>query len=206
MNAGLGKDTLSIQHTSEYYKYAFIQHTCSFSPMLDFTREERIAGTFALKKKENDSKIYMLSFENDDLIVSDEKEAGRILCHDTEIYYVNSKKIRFGQTLFFENSGKTIELTKIDSIIELLTPKPTIIHIPTNDRMRKQKGVFLLLRNCLALKGIIHFELCVDLVIREFIIPADKKDGIRKKLQQEYPQYSWESLMNPYLGFEKISV
>ena len=99
---------------SEYYQYAFIQHTCSFSPMIDFTREECIAGAFALRKRATtDSKIYMLSFDNDDLVICDEREAGRILCDDTEIYYVNSEKIRLGQSISFNNSEKTIELIKI---------------------------------------------------------------------------------------------
>ena len=91
---------------SEYYKYAFIQHACSFSPMIDFSREESIANTFAFRKQETDVKIYMLSFDNTDLVVYDEKEAERILCKDTEIYYVDSKKIRFGQTVSSENSKK----------------------------------------------------------------------------------------------------
>lgn len=193
---------------SIYYKYAFMQHACSFSPLIDFSKNEVVALSFALSNKNNindynniPSKIFLFGFNDSDYIHYDEKETDDYLINKASIYYINKSYLSFGEDITFNNSIKNIQLIKIDDIIEYLTPSMFVIDLPTNDRMKYQKGSFLSFYDCLCLKGKIIYELCPDLKFVELTIIPDKKDSLKEEIRINHDDYDSNHILDPYLSF-----
>lgn len=194
-----------------YQKYAFIQHACSYSPLIDFTRSEQIATSFALSNtssfnlfNENDSAIYELTLLNRNNVYLKKQDARDFLKY-TMMLDIIEKPVCIGKTYTLKTSSggsKTITISSLPVLVKLMTPKYKIIDIPTNDRMVYQQGAFVCFYDCLCINGYILYELINDINIVKKIIPAHSKKKIIKSIYDER-QYDQEHLLNPYLYFNE---
>lgn len=200
---------------NKYNKYAFIQHSCSYSPFIDFTKDSIIATSFALSNSNRlndfrnaDSSIICMRFREERIenIIKDKKTARSFIKNDLKLKVLNSDFFVFGKTYELTNSDETkvsLHIDSIDKLLDAMTPKYKVLDIPTNDRMIYQKGLFICFYDCLCLKDFIAYELCPDLFFTKVCIQKRKKRGILERIYKNYRQYDPEHLMDPYLFFKE---
>ena len=141
-----------------YYMTAFAQHYLDISPFVDFTKCIYVALSFAIKGRETaDSDIVIYTAEDigDDDTSSDMNEVNEWLGN----YNVNIVNTDFREETikYFtekrKNRGLMPKLSlredfkKLEEICSSMSPVAKLIDIPTNDLMKYQQGVFLLLNN-----------------------------------------------------------
>ena len=196
-----------------YQKYAFFQHACSFSPLIDMTRDGISAVSFALSNSSNknnfnntDAAVYIFKTQNSNHIISDPKEASQFLKSSMKLMIINSEYIALGGKYNFSDMyGYTeeIEISSIPELYKLLTPDYKIITCATNDRMYYQAGVFICFYNCICLKDKMFYELIPDISIQKGIIPRNVKRRILGDIYTNHRARDPEHLMNPYLLFNE---
>lgn len=197
----------------KYSKYAFMQHSLSFSPLIDFTKEKEIATSFALSNpsqinvlENKDSAVFDITVEKKH-IINDSKNAFNFLSKEFKIYAIDENYFILGKEYILEDVDyngesheKSILITSIDKLLEQLKPKFKLFDIPVNDRMKYQKGVFLCFYDCIILNSHICYELNNDININKSIInTSDKRDILRGIYNHR--KYDQEHLLNPYLYF-----
>lgn len=199
--------------TITYNFLAYMQHSVSFSPLIDFTDKREIASTFALGNKADfnsfskyDSSIFKLGLAaNASKELNDEKDINIFFSRDYNIKMLNGK-IKLGTIMIIAKndfSQVSIDCTNIQSIIDELRPKYKIINVATNDRMKYQHGKFLVFYDCLVVDGKILFNLNRDIQIEKIKILRKSKNGFYQFLMKNYEHYNMEYLLNPYLYFSK---
>lgn len=206
-----------------YQRCAFFQHACSFSPLIDFTVDPVVATTFALMDPRVDpldspfdSLVY--SFEanrdaNDSdtyRVLRDKKTVNRFLEQEYRMVYLNEDYLALGKPydiLTYDAQGnphrETFVLNTLEEVLHALTPSFTFIDLPINDRMRYQKGLFLVFHDCVCLKGHIFCELNSNFVLHRNRIAGKAKETIRNEIRRDYPHKDFAHLMNPYLFFQE---
>lgn len=178
-----------IDNYDDFYEY--MQHSCSFSPLLDFTTDIDIAKVFATNyygdinsyRKDN-AAIYL--FQND-------IEITKSAIREIEIY---NGKLTINSTIF----GKPLCLCTLDDFkIEY-----NILSNESNDRMKYQKGVFIDFRKAV----IVNNHLCCSNNLRfvKVIIGEKDKEEIYNSIVNRKPEYKYEYLMDPYSIFNKIAI
>lgn len=185
------------------YKFlAFIQHAISFSPLIDFSKNSRVALSFALS---NQSKI--LDFYKDEscvyrLNISDFKVLKKLSEIDEVIKNVRIQSFKEStnvSTIIQNQLWKDLLLEKTSSVVHL-------INLPTNDRMLYQKGVFALFDNVIIIGNEIYFSKnkigFFRQNLKKFIIKAETKESLIAELYNKNPQYHHRYLNNPYLFLE----
>ena len=212
-----------------YRFLAWMQHTASYSPFIDFTKDFLIASSFAFGGNPKETAL----IGSPTLFILEECEANNIIktedqsisdidacqidknkaetrpkvlqdyINEIEINILNSKIIP-GTKLNIQNcfgTFTTLDFTSIDNISNYLIPKYKIIDIPTNDRMIKQKGAFLFIYKYTVInKNIFPVFGVSTFCFKHKII--DKEFYLNKI--NENPFYlSFEYLMNPYDLFKK---
>ena len=209
------KATPGFSVENKYNKYAFIQHSTSFSPFIDFTKEPIIAISFSLSNamrlndfRNSDSSIICMRFDEQksDSLITDKKTARAFIKNDMKLEIINSDTFILGKKYELTNSdGRTslICITSIEELLDRMTPRFKVLDIPTNDRMLYQKGLFICFYNCLCLKDFIAYELCPDLHIAKVCVKKRKKRSILNNIYKNYRQYDPEHLMDPYLYFNE---
>lgn len=65
-----------------------------------------------------------------------------------------------------------------------------------------QKGLFICFYDCLCLNDYIAYELCPDLILKNYKIKVEDKRKISKSIYINR-EYDPEHLMNPYLYFKE---
>ena len=181
----------------DYAFCAFAQHSKSYSPLLDFTEDVKVALSFATINsgsindyERNDAALYCMSF---DAITCLE----RIDFDDIDVF-INEKKV----SMFSVIRGKclfqcTYDDFRVDAFI--LTDK-------TNDRMKYQKGCFLYFRRAVIINGSLLLPINFGR-IRKYTIPANGKTLTKRKIAQriksDYKYYMPQYLMDPYKYFEE---
>lgn len=199
--------------TNTYDKYAFMQHSRSFSPFVDFTTNMTIATSFALSNvhdancfRNEDSVVFQLIVISlDKEVISDRKEAKNFLKSKFKLIVINKDYFVLGRDYLIENSDGTTMIYNIVEFSELvseLTPKFKILKIATNDRMKYQKGLFLCFYDCLCLNSFVFYELNSSIQLRRLIIKKGTKRKILKEIYKER-KYDPEHLMDPYLYFKE---
>ena len=197
----------------KYPKYAFMQHSLSFSPLIDFTKEKEIATSFALSNpaqinvlENKDSAVFDITvysiFKIDDL-----ERAYTFLHKEFYIDVIDSDYFVLGRTYKLyeiDSCGNKIEkiifITSIDELLERLRPRFKLFDIPVNDRMKYQKGVFVCFYDCIALRTRVCYELNEEIDLNKSIIKTSDKKEILKGIYNNR-KYDQEHLMNPYLIF-----
>lgn len=181
----------------DYDFLSFMQHAVSYSPLIDFTSDIEVAYKFALNKNnpntylQKDSSIFVLEME---------KSNNNNDVSDFNIKYLE-KKIKPGSIMHIIDSfGKdqSLDFTTITKIRTLLTPKFKIFDRKTNDRMKYQKGKFVLFYDYVSVRGNVYYMLNNQMILFKHKILASQKDSILSSIG---PDLNNSYLMNPYQIF-----
>ena len=200
-----GKDKI------DYLFLSFMQHACSYSPFIDFTKSNIIGLSFALSNPNafNDftnknSSLFIVSIDSNEILRSEEK-INEFLQKEYQLIYLDRKTLGFGENVLFKENEeeKILFLSDFKTIINLLTPKYKLIDLPTNDRMKYQKGVFLVFYGCICVNDTIYFRLNNKFKLLRLKINKTNKRVYLEKIYKKYRFYDPEHLMKPYLYFNE---
>ena len=198
----LNYDNIIKSNPIDYNFLSFMQHAISYSPLIDFTNDINIAYRFALMRNNpnhylyKDSSIYILKPTKNTEIVSDD-----IIKQYTITNF--SKKIKPGTLMIAKDINSKphpIDFTTIEKIREHLRPKYIILDKSTNDRMKYQKGKFILFYDYVSINGNVYYLLNNDLNLIKHKVHIDDKDEIIKHLDS-INGMSNSNLMDPYQIF-----
>lgn len=132
-NATFGK-------AGKYHLYdlcAFSQHYLNNSPLIDFTKSLYVALSFGLKEKttfDDDSVIYAVEIEDLCNNYTDDKVVAECWLNDLKVHIYN-----------FDKNDTSAESRGLRKKVKRTGPTGKLIDIATNDLMKFQQGVFLLL-------------------------------------------------------------
>ena len=174
---------------------SYMQHAISFSPLIDFTNNIIIAGSFAT------SFTNAVDFKNVDagifLLTRDEKMISDYEVHTTDIELYNKKL-----DLFSNIFGKQLFVCSLEDFYV----KYNIILNKSNDRMKYQDGLFLYIRKAVFVNEKLLFPNSSSKLFTIRIPYSGRgltKDKIIKDIDKNYKQYSVDYIMDPYLWFGK---
>lgn len=181
----------------DYSFLSYMQHSISYSPLLDFTSNFPTALSFALYNK---SSINDYAYK-DSSVFQIEVSYNQIRNRKNDLlpnsYYIDfiPDKYSIGASIL----GKPIHT--YNDIIKALTPEFVMIDSENNDRMRYQKGRFIFFYNYLSIQGTICTWLNQDLHVTKYRIKKEDKNKWCELLRNNYPHLMVEKMMNPYSYF-----
>ena len=200
-----GKDKI------DYLFLSFMQHACSYSPFIDFTKSNIIGLSFALSNPNSfndftnkNGSLFIVSIDSNEILRSEEK-INEFLQKEYQLIYLDRKTLGFGENVSFKENEeeKILFLSDFKTIINLLTPKYKLIDLPTNDRMKYQKGVFLVFYGCICVNDTIFYQLNNKFKLLKLKINKMNKRIYLEKIYKNYRFYDPEHLMKPYLYFNE---
>ena len=165
---------------------AFSQHYLEWSPFIDFTKSLYVALSFGLKGK--------LEFENDALLYTVEILDPEKYTQDrvTAECWLNDYRVRVYN---YDRTDENLRRVKRTS------PDAKIIDIATNDRMKFQQGVFLLLDQ---FNLVNHLYLTKNVrssvAITKHILNRAVCPSLTKLVKQAAPWYSFDKLLDVGAG------
>ncbi len=202
---------------------AYMQHAVAYSPLIDITTSPAIASRFALlsalekdNKNDESAMVFKFEFSNQHLkseSLNEQRELKK-LPRDFNVKILN-KKIIPGRTMIIKDiDGKPhkLDFSTVHSTIEALKPKYVIINKVYNDRMRYQKGKFILFYDYVVISdgsnyefpnGRILFQLVNNINTTAYILPKLDKKKMSDSLSRQYPQYDNEYILKPYRLLEE---
>ena len=167
---------------------AFSQHYMNWSPLIDFTKSLHVALSFGLKGKHN--------FEDHGLLYVVEITDPENYTQDrvTAECWLNDYHVR----VYSETARK-----EHPQDIVYKAPEGKIIDIATNDRMKFQQGVFLLLNNFTLVN---HLYLTKNvrgcLNITKYILDKELCPELTALIEQDAPWYSFSNLLDLSAGLQ----
>lgn len=190
-----------------YRMLAFAQHYLDVSPFIDFTKSLYVALSFALKGRttfEKDIVLYTAFDIGENDTSTDEAEANRWLAD----YHVNllrpdsKEDLRRALGELRRANPRPLHLLQPDflhaeELLESFSPQAKLIDIPTNDLMKYQQGVFLLLNHFnLFGNGYLTKSVRQSFTINKYVIHRSVCPYLQKLLVQNAPQYRYECLLD----------
>lgn len=174
-----------------YKMLCFMQHYGCTSPFLDFSESHLVSLSFATNNKKGvDSTLYV--FKKTDSI------RDKFNVNDISIV-IASRRLSMLDVI----RGKDLVYCSfIDFDVRI-----TVYSDKTNDRMKYQKGVFLLINQCVIVNDVMLMPLTSDF-LKKYRIPYSRSDGltclkIKRKISMYYPQYKLPNLLNPGFYLKK---
>ena len=186
-----------------YAMLAFAQHYLDMSPFIDFSKNLFVALSFALKGRSNfpdDIVLYTAIDIGDDDSTEDVEEVNEWLC--------NYKVHLFQKDLAMATSRRYNEtpppadvfrkdLKRFQEVLNTMSPTAKLINIPTNDLMRYQQGVFLLLNNfSLIDSNYLTKAVRQSFVINKYVISKKLCPQLLKWIQEMAPQFQYPYLLD----------
>lgn len=205
--------------TDRYKMYnmtALAQHYLDLSPFIDFTKSLYVSLSFAIKGRvsaEEDFVIYTVRDSSGKNSSSDIEQANEWL----EGYNVNviniilsnhiKKRNQIRKPFDIKSAGELIEELKNRDIASefkryeesalSLSPSAKLIDIPTNDLMKFQQGVFLLLDGFNLIDSrYLTKDIREDFEIKKYIVNKALIPELNKIIENEAPQYIYDRLLN----------
>lgn len=190
-----------------YPMLAFAQHYLDISPFIDFSASLYVALSFALKGRQecaDDIVIYTAFDIGDDDTTCDEAQVNRWLS-EYSVAIVRAQSVEEVRALFDayqKQTGATpASILRNPKGMELLfqsvSPVAKLIDIPTNDLMKYQQGVFLLLNNfCLMDAAYFTKTVRQSFAIQKFVISKEICPDLQKLLTDKAPQYRYNCLLD----------
>ena len=205
--------------TDRYKMYnmtALAQHYLDLSPFIDFTKSLFVSLSFAIKGRaaaEEDFVIYTVRDSSGKNSSSDIEQANEWL----EGYNVNvinvilsnhiKKHSQIRKPFDIKSTGELIEELKSRDIASefkryeesalSLSPSAKLIDIPTNDLMKFQQGVFLLLDGFNLIDSrYLTKDIREDFEIKKYIVNKALIPELNKIIESEAPQYIYDRLLN----------
>ena len=167
---------------------AFSQHYLEYSPLIDLSKSLYVALSFALKGKEE--------FEEDALLytveISDENNY-------TQMKAVADQWLKKFHVRVYNYKEGAENLRNI----RRSSPEAKVIDIATNDRMKFQQGVFLLLDDFNLVNHLYLTKNVRESVsIRKYILDKDYCPVITRKIRKEAPWFMYEHLLDISTGIQ----
>lgn len=191
----------------QYKMLAFAQHYLDISPFIDFSASLYVALSFAMKGRtefDDDIVIYTAFDIGDDDTTADENEVNEWLSrYNVGIVRAESKeeflKLISARRKSEAESGTLLlpPSQRFEAFFNDISPKAKLINIPTNDLMKYQQGVFLLLNDfCLMDKSYFTKTVRQSFVIKKYVISKAVCPRLQKLLQDKAPQYRYSCLLD----------
>ncbi|MBQ9531843.1 MAG: FRG domain-containing protein [Eubacterium sp.] len=197
--------------TNNMYSFlAFSQHYLGISPLIDFSKSPYAALSFALKDREEYSEdvlLYTLEIKNDEDYTKSLDVANYWIKNYSVLVFRDVSKIDFQKPLeAFEDYKKIVENNRgRGNLFEMNTPSAKLIDVPTNDLMRYQQGVFLLLDDfSLMGKSYLTKKIRDEFIVKKWIINKEICPKILDMLLEENPYYAYKYITNLNLIAEKV--
>lgn len=196
-----------------YRLFAFSQHYLDVSPFVDFTKSLYVALSFALKNRKSFEAplvLYTVKILDDDNYTQSIVTANQWLA-DYKVYVFRRREDYIKNLIQGGAAGLRQMLAQMEREGEDLAqmgnaPSAKLIDIPTNDLMRYQQGVFLLLTNfSLKFNGYPTKNIREDFEVTKWILDAEICPALLKMIEAEAPWYNYECLLDVKTGFEKAA-
>ena len=211
-NNTIAKKKINNYYDLDYGFISYMQHSLSYSPLIDITSKLEIGVQFALGNKSDVNKylgVHSAVFafkKNIDYKENKEININQLLKNEFRVILLKSK-IKPGSKMKIEKSNgdyKLLDFTTIPKIIEILTPKYVIIEQMKNDRMKYQHGKFILFYNYVLVNNYsIAYYLNKNFKSTKYKILRKSKNGLHNYVNKKWPQYNMDYLLNPYDYFCK---
>lgn len=187
----------AVQKDQMYSFLAFSQHYFGISPFIDFTKSLDVALSFALKDRKEFSKdiiIYTIELKNENDYTNSPDIANKWLNDYSVVLFNNTvSRLDIKNTNFKEIHTKL----KGRSFLDLTSPSAKLIDVPTNDLMRFQQGVFLLLDDfSLIGNSYLTKKIRDEFVMKKWVISKDICPDLVTRLLDEKPYYSFKKITN----------
>ena len=191
----------------QYKMLAFAQHYLDVSPFIDFSASLYVALSFAMKGRtefSDDIVIYTAFDIGDDDTTTDENEVNAWLsAYNVGIVRAESReeflKLLGTRRKTESEIGNPLLSAQrtLESLLNGVSPTAKLVNIPTNDLMKYQQGVFLLL-NDFCLMDTAYFTKAVrqSFVIKKYVIDKSICPQLQKLLHDKAPQYRYACLLD----------
>lgn len=198
---------------SMYNLCAFSQHYLDISPFVDFTKSLYVALSFALKGQsqfENDIVLYTVKIKNESDYTEDVAVADAWL----EAYHVlvlrqSERVIR--ELITSKDKKRRLammkqDLDRLERMSVPASPSAKLIAIPTNDLMRFQQGVFLLLTDFkLFFNAYPTKNIRDDFEVTKWLIHQDLCPQLASLVAAQAPWYTYDCLLDVKKAFSKAA-
>lgn len=167
---------------------AFSQHYLNNSPLIDFTKSLYVALSFGLKEKtsfEDDGIIYTVEIEDVNNNYTNDKVVAECWLND---YHVS--------VYDFSRSDNSPEMRAAKEAAQRTSPTAKLIDIATNDLMKFQQGVFLLLSDFSLVNRLYLTRNVRDSVkIKKYILSKDICADLVAMVANDTPWYRFSQLL-----------
>ena len=186
---------------------SFSQHYLDRSPFVDFTKSLYVALSFALKQRQvfnDDIVIYAVEI-NDSESYTEDLVTAECWLHDYRVTVFNTPNKIAWQPV--ENramkSRQVLELINNKSI--KTSPTAKFIDIPTNDLIKFQQGVFLLLTDfSMFFNAYLTKNIREDFKLVKFVISKDICKDLVELIDKEAPWYQYDSVYDISKAIKKF--
>lgn len=198
-------------NASKYRLYelcAFSQHYLDISPFIDFTKSLYVALSFALKSRQefsDDIVVYTVELNDFESYTDDIVTAECWLNNYKVTVYNSADEIR---TIRPNISPAALKAAKeaLEARSQISSPKARLIDIPTNDFMKYQQGVFLLLTDYIMLhKSYLTKNIREDFRVTKYVISKDICKSLCSMISEEAPWYEFECLLDIKTAIKKAT-
>ncbi len=184
----------------EMYNFlAFSQHYFGISPLIDFTKSPHVALSFALKDRtyfEDDILIYTLELKSSDDYTSSIETANKWINDYSVLIFSNVAKHELeGPAEAIAGYKLISEKFKGSSFLDMNAPSAKLIDVPSNDLIKYQQGVFLLLDDFSLLgKSYLTKKIRDEFNLKKWIIDKKICPELLQRLNDECPYYAYKNI------------
>ena len=185
-----------------YSFLAFSQHYFGVSPLIDFSKNPFSALSFALKDRKEypeDILLYTLELKDEGDYTNSIDVANEWIRNYSVLVFRGAAKPSLESFKdSFEDYKTVAENSKgKGNLFEMNTPRAKLIDVPTNDLMRYQQGVFLLLDDfSLMGKSYLTKKIRDDFIVKKWLINKDICPKLLDMLLEYNPYYSFKYITN----------
>ncbi len=180
------KDEFSI----DYQFLAYIQHSCAYSPFLDFTSDEDVAKVFATYETNYNSYRF-----NDAALFAfhpypTQKDHTLEKCLSNYEVSYHEKRLTYKSKVY----GKPVW----SCVLTDFSPSYAFNDKQCNDRMKYQKGSFLFVYKCVIVNG----RICMTYdsgFFMKMVIKRKNRNGMYNRIVSSRPYLEYRYLLDPYL-------
>lgn len=194
----------NIKSDDLYSFLAFSQHYLDISPLIDLTKSPYVAMSFAFKNRvyfEEDPLIYTVEIKNKDDYTKDIDIANQWIS-DYNVVVFNDRKVENYEDFKFDFKQQDLkkykdifDCVKKYGLNDITAPSAKMIDVPTNDLMRFQQGVFLLLTDFSIIgRGYFTKNIQADFSIKKWVINKKICPQLVDILLNENPYYSYNTI------------
>lgn len=185
---------------------SFSQHYLDLSPFIDFTKSLFAAMSFALKNKKvytDDIVIYTVEINDKENYTTDIVTAECWL-HDYKVTVFNSPENVVKGRMGITSVKESIEV--IEARQKNTSPTAKFIDIPTNDLIKFQQGVFMLLTDySMYYDSYLTKSIRENFHITKYVISKNICLDLLQIIEKEAPWYQYECLLDIKKAVAKVT-